>query len=132
MTSNLAKWAIVIMIAARCPFADADDLSSRIAEGRSALSTSAGAAYEQATVSVVRAAMQACIPAGSTDPANLGAFSLVAYVALDGALSQVAVSPETDVSRCFKEHFVAGRLPPPPSHESPKGFPLLVAMTVVQ
>ena len=83
----------------------ADNFAARVAEAKQAASSSDGARFDAALAPHIKAALEACIPPGSTDPSNLGAFSLVAYVSRDGVPNDVQVDPRTKVSTCFAERF---------------------------
>jgi len=118
-----------IPMAATVP-AIADNFAARVAEAKQAASSSDGARFDAALAPHIKAALEACIPPGSTDPSNLGAFSLVAYVSRDGVPNDVQVDPRTKVSTCFAERFSRSHLPVPPTHKSANGYPVLVEMRV--
>jgi hypothetical protein len=92
----------------------AGDFASRAKAGKQALATPEGQQYEQSWGEVMGSVLHTCIPAGSTDPANLGRFTFVADVSSSGVLSSVEVEPSTTVSRCFAREFSKARLPQPP------------------
>jgi hypothetical protein len=108
----------------------AGSLSSRIDEAKRATSTNAGAIYDESLGPYIRAAIQACLPPGSSAPENLGSFVLVGYVMASGQVADVAVEPETMVSSCFSEEFGKNGLPIPPDTDLPQGYPVLVEMRV--
>ena len=118
-----------IPMAATVP-AIADNFAARVAEAKQAASSSDGARFDAALAPHIKAALEACIPPGSTDPSNLGAFSLVAYVSRDGVPNDVQVDPRTKVSTCFAERFSRSHLPVPPTHKSANGYPVLVEIRV--
>jgi hypothetical protein len=121
-----------ILLAALLVFSSAvaADFTSRITEAKQASATREGAQYDVALGSYIGAAMQACIPPGSTDPANLGSFTLVGNVTTTGTLESVAVEPQTKVSLCFAEHFSKFILPNPPATTVGNGYPVVVEMRV--
>jgi hypothetical protein len=95
--------------------AQAGDFAVRAKNGKTVLATAEGQKYEASWGAVIAAAMRACVPPGSTSPANLGRFTFVGDVSSTGVVSGVEVQPSTVVSRCFGEHFSKAQLPPPPS-----------------
>ena len=113
-----------------CSSALAADFASRITEAKQASATREGAQYDAALVPYIGAAMRACIPPGSTDPANLGSFTLVGDVTGTGTVQSVAVEPQTKVSSCFAEHFSTSILPNPPVATGGNGYPIAVEMRV--
>jgi hypothetical protein len=121
-----------ILIAALliCSSAIAADFKSRITEAKQVNATHEGAQYDAALVPYIGAAMRACIPPGSTDPANLGSFTLVGDVTTTGTLKSVAVEPQTKVSLCFAEHFSKSILPNPPAIAMGNGYPVVVEMLI--
>lgn len=113
-----------------CSPAFATDFASRVAEAKQATATPEGAQYDGALGPFIGAAMQACVPPGSTDPKNLGSFTLVGYVTAAGALHSVAVEPQTKVSSCFVERFRKSTLPNPPRTTQGNIYPIVVEMKV--
>ena len=110
----------------------ADNFADRVAEARKASSTPEGKKYDQLLVPAIGAAMRACVPPGSTSPANLGKFTLIGYVASSGAVSLIEVQPKTEVSVCFAAQFEQARFASPPkSGQSKVGFPIAVEMSLV-
>ncbi len=109
----------------------AADFASRVAEAKRASATKEGAQYEAALESNIVAAIQSCIPLGSTDPANLGSFTLVGDVTANGALKSVAFEPETRVSTCFASRFSKALLPNPPKTNQAAGYPIVIEFKVV-
>ncbi len=89
--------------------------AARVKTGKEALATPEGRQYESYWGETMRAILAACVPPGSTDPADLGSFTFVADVSDSGTVSSVEVSPATDVSRCFALQFGKTDLPSPPA-----------------
>ena len=113
--------------------AHAGDFSARAKAGKLALSSPEGQRYEASWGSVMQTTLPACIPLGSTSPANLGKFTFVADVSPSGLVSSVEVEPSTAVSRCFALHFSGAHLPPPPSSSKADAlFPIADEIEVVQ
>jgi hypothetical protein len=121
---------LVIIALFVCSPAIASDFSSRVVAAKQAAMSTAGTQYDAALGPHIAAAMQSCIPPGSTDSANLGSFRLVGYVASSGALMAVEFQPQTKVSACFAGRFRNAVLPAPPRHASPEGYPIVVEMQV--
>ena len=121
-----------IFIAASLAFSPAwaGDFALRVAEAKKATATHEGAQYDADLGPFIGAAIQACISPGSTATENLGSFVLVGYVTATGALTSVAVVPQTKVSSCFVEHFGQPALPTPPAAAVGKGFPIVVEVRV--
>lgn len=113
-----------------CSPAFASDFASRVDEAKQATKTHEGAQYDVALGPFIGSAMQACIPPGSTNPNNLGSFTLVGYVTATGALQSVIVEPQTKVSSCFAERFESSTLPNPPQINPGKAYPIVVEMKI--
>lgn len=94
--------------------AQAGDFSARAKLGKATLATAEGRKYEASWGAAIVSSMEACVPAGSTSPANLGRFTFVGDVSSNGAVSAIEVQPSTRVSRCFAEHLGKTQVPPPP------------------
>jgi len=75
--------AIVLLLTAQV---HAGDFGSRVAEAKVASATPEGKEYEKAIGPYIGSAMQACIPVGSKEPANLGSFGMVGRVTAHGKL----------------------------------------------
>ena len=121
---------IFILLSYSC-FAWAADFAARVAEAKTAAATPDGKEYETSTYPAIQAAMLTCIPPGTTNPENLGKFTLVTYVTKSGMLSAVEVQPNTKVSQCFSELFAKCQLPTPPSALTNElGYPLEVTMSI--
>ncbi|MDE0856113.1 MAG: hypothetical protein OSA97_17000 [Nevskia sp.] len=103
--------ALLFIVAA----ALAEDFDARAKAGQQALASAEGQAYEHSLGLAFHKAISACIPKGSTLPANLGKFTFVANVASSGLASSVEVRPGTAVSHCFAEQLDGAQLPPPPA-----------------
>ncbi|HKK00811.1 MAG TPA: hypothetical protein VJ955_01475 [Desulfuromonadales bacterium] len=70
--------ALVILLFATA--AQAKDFSARVKAGKLSLSSPEGQRYEASWGEVMRTILPACIPLGSTSPANPGKFTFVADV----------------------------------------------------
>lgn len=121
---------LFIAVVLACSPAFAADFASRVAEAKQASATSDGARYDAALGPHIGTAMQSCIPPGSADPTNLGAFTLVGYVTATGALNSIAIEPRTKVSSCFAERFGKSMLPKPPNLGHGGDYPVVVEMQV--
>jgi hypothetical protein len=110
--------------------ASADDFAARVADAKRASSSSEGAKYDASLGPHIGAAIRACIPPGSNDPANLGSFSLVGRVTATGALKDIEVEPRTKVSLCFADRFGRSQLQSPPGNVGSAGYPVLVEMRI--
>ena len=111
--------------------ANAADFAAREKVGKEALATAEGQKYEAQWGEVIGTVMRACIPPGTTSPANLGKFTFVANVDNVGNISSVEVNPSTNISRCFAQQFASSHLPPPPSSPRLNGFyPVADVMSV--
>jgi hypothetical protein len=113
-----------------CLPAFAADFASRITRAKQASATHEGAQYDAALGSYIGAAMQACILPGSTDPANLGSFTLVGDVTTTGALKSVVVEPRTKISSCFAKHFSNFIFQKPPVTAVGNDYPIVVELRV--
>jgi hypothetical protein len=106
------------------------DFGSRLAEAKRLQITSAGALYEETLGPFLVGAMRTCVPPGSNDPQNLGAFALVGTVNSAGQLRDVEVRPVTRVSSCFRREFEGSQLPVPPPVADGERYPIAVEMKV--
>jgi hypothetical protein len=108
------------------------DFASRVAEAKAAAETPEGKAYEPAIRTLIGAAMQACIPVGSSNPQNLGTFTVVGSVSKRGKLVEVELNPANNVSRCFAAKLQDSPWPMPPRSTSPdSAYPVEITMRVV-
>ena len=122
--------SIFLLLTYSC-FACAADFDARVVEAKIKAKTPDGKKYEASTLPAIQAAMTTCIPPGTTNPENLGKFTLVAYVTKSGILSAVEVQPKTKVSQCFSELFAKSQLFTPPSALTNElGYPLEVTMSI--
>ena len=112
----------------------AADLSKRVAEAKAEIATALGAKYDEKLGPFIGEAKRSCIPPGTTAPENLGNFTFIARVGLDGKQREVEVEPSTRVATCFKGRFAAFTLPTPPgsvgSREGTTGYPIVVEMKI--
>jgi hypothetical protein len=108
----------------------ADDFATRVADAKRESSSVVGGKYDHSLGPSIGATIEHCVPAGSTDPANLGKFVLVAEVPTDGMPTNVVVAPKTTVSACFAKHFAAVKLPIPPLEKPKERYPIVVEITV--
>lgn len=113
-----------LLLFAFATVAHGSDFADRVAQGKQTLASPAGQKYEASWGNTMGAVLVACVPVGSTSPANLGRFTFVADVSPVGAVSAVAVRPSTAVSECFARHFRLARLPPPPIQRPGSSFPV--------
>ena len=108
-------------------------LASRVDEARFLQTTPEGLQYDQLLGPHIGDAMATCIPPGSTDPKNLGAFVYVSLVGQKGVQHSFAVEPDTVISTCFKSKFSGRVLPRPPKHQNKTdtfGYPIAIEMKV--
>lgn len=105
----------------------ADDFDARVARANAAVATRAGHAYDLALVPAVHAATLPCVPRGKAKSSRADVFTAVARVAADGRVLDVAVRPQTPLSRCFAKQLAARRLQPPPA-SGRDGHPIVIAM----
>jgi hypothetical protein len=71
-------------------------------------------------------ALRDCV--ASNQPADKTPFTIVATIDPQGRSSNVAVHPETPVSKCFTGQFSVWTLPPPPKKPAPYPFEIDVSM----
>jgi len=67
--------------------------AARAAAGKKALASPEGQRYEQSWGEVMGNVLHACIPIGSSNPANLGRFTFVANISAAGEVFSVEVEP---------------------------------------
>lgn len=106
----------------------AGDFDARVARANAAVATRAGYAYDLALVPAVHAATLPCVPRGRAKARRADVFTAVARVAPDGRVYDVAVRPETPLSRCFAKQLGARRLQAPPPGSGNAGHPIVIAM----
>jgi len=122
--------ALLLLIAV---VAEAENMDSRISEAKSVTSSSTGKSYDALLSPSIGKAIKTCVPPGSTSPANLGNFTLVAYVAADGSTREIEVRPSTSISKCFAQKFSSLKMPAPPEALIAKnGVPIVVEMSIVK
>ena len=110
---------LVTVLTVWCASAFAGDISARIAESKAAEASPEGREFTRSLWPVYGTAMRNCVPPGSNDPANLGAFVLVGRMSRDGRLTDVEVQPETKISRCFAAQLYQAHFPSPPKSDYP-------------
>jgi len=124
---------IAVGLIAACLQANAQDSAARVAAAKAAVRTSEGETYDKALGPYIGKAIGACIPAGTSNPENLGSFTLIADVSSEGQVRNATVSPHSTVATCFQAKFVQSTLPPPPGSHSAAAFspyPIVVEMKV--
>lgn len=121
---------LALLLVALASVAHADDFASRVKAGELALASPEGQRYEASWGKTMQASLIACVPAGSTSPADLGKFTFVAKVSSRGEVSSVQVKPLTAVSRCFASHFGNEPLPPPPGIRPGSFLPVADSVSV--
>lgn len=117
-----------LLLAAAASTSVAGDFDARVALAERATATRSGYAYDLALVPAVHAATLPCVPRGRAQAKRSDVFTAVAGVAPDGRVFDVAVRPETPLSRCFARELGARRLQPPPPGSGRAGHPIAVAM----
>lgn len=117
----------LLLVAVSAPAA-AGDFDARVARANAAAATRAGYAYDLALAPAVHAATLPCVPRGRAKAKRSEVFTAVARVAPDGHVYDVAVRPETPLSRCFAKQLGARRLQAPPPGSGNAGHPIVIAM----
>jgi hypothetical protein len=105
------------------------DFEARRAEAQRLEKSTEGAAYVREYMSVVGSAMRSCVPPGSSDPANLGTFSLVADILGNGQPYAVEVKPKTSIASCFEGKIVRATFPTPPTNGG-KNYVVVIDMSI--
>jgi len=121
---------IALLLLPVATLSHASDFATRVKAGVLSLASPSGQRYEASWGQAMQASLAACVPVGSTSPANLGKFTFVANVSSSGVVSSVEVEPVTSVSRCFAIHFGAAQLPPPPGVRSGSYLPVADSISV--
>lgn len=124
----MPRFVLSLLLAAASAPALAGDFDARVARANQAAATRAGYAYDLALVPAVHAATLPCVPRGRAKAKRSDVFTAVARVAPDGRVFDVAVRPETPLSRCFARELGARRLQPPPPGSGRAGHPIAIAM----
>ena len=73
-------------------------------------------------------AVHACIPTGAENLSH-GNFALVADVAPNGHIHNIAVSPQTSLTQCFARQFGKNTLPTPPANAPAQGWPIFAEIS---
>ena len=104
----------------------------RVDAAKAGFETAEGMIYEQKLGPYLGSTMQICIPYGSTSTENLGRFTYVANVSIEGRISASEVKPLNAVSLCFDKEFTKQILPQPPSSLFiENSVPIVVELNVV-
>jgi hypothetical protein len=127
------RYAIAASLIAASAQAHAQDFAGRLAAAKAAAATSDGASYDAALRPYIGKAIRTCIPPGTTNPANLGSFTLVADVDSEGRIQSPSVVPSSNVAKCFQATFILSTVPAPPSSRGAIAaslYPIAVEMKV--
>ena len=106
----------------------AQDFNQRLLNAQQAAASGAGAAYDASLNAYLPDAVHACIPTGAENLSH-GNFALVADVAPNGHIHNIAVSPQTSLTQCFARQFGKNTLPTPPANAPAQGWPIFAEIS---
>ena len=108
------------------------DFHARVTQAKLAEGAATGPAYQKQMWdrigNLTTDAYKACL--AGTQPPDKSPFTLVANVAADGRLTDIAVQPELPVAKCMASHFTGLTLPAPPAKPAP--YPVEIDFSVKQ